>query len=111
MGFVFELVNGLLIILITGILGSWFYFLVYMLKSFKQSPKLQCYGGCAFHETPRISVILPARNEEKYIARCLNSILRQDYINFEIIAVDDSSEDRTSEIIKQFAKSNSKIVD
>jgi hypothetical protein len=40
---------------------------------------------------PFVSVIVPARNEEKYIERCLLSLLSQDYPNFEIIAVDDNS--------------------
>ena len=110
MEYSFEIVNGILITIITGILASWFYLLVYMLKSFRQSPKLQCYDSSVSHNTPKISVILPARNEEKYIARCLDSILKQDYINFEIIAVNDSSTDRTGVIIQQFARKSPKIV-
>ncbi|MFL6426462.1 MAG: glycosyltransferase family 2 protein, partial [Nitrososphaeraceae archaeon] len=42
--------------------------------------------------------ILPARNEEKYIAKCLDSLLNQSYPNFEIVAINDSSSDRTDEI-------------
>ena len=110
MEYIFEIVNGILISIITGILASWFYLLVYMLKSFRQSPKLQRYNMSVSHKTPKISVILPARNEEKYIAKCLDSILKQDYINFEIIAVNDSSTDRTGDIIRQFTRKSPKIV-
>jgi glycosyltransferase involved in cell wall biosynthesis len=110
MEYIFEIVNGILISIITGILASWFYLLVYMLKSFRQSPKLQRYNMSVSHKTPKISVILPARNEEKYIAKCLDSILKQDYINFEIIAVNDSSTDRTGDIIMQFTRKSPKIV-
>jgi chlorobactene glucosyltransferase len=49
---------------------------------------------------PFVSVIVPARNEEKYIERCLLSLLSQDYPNFEIIAVDDNSSDNTLKIMK-----------
>jgi chlorobactene glucosyltransferase len=110
MEYIFEIVNGILISIITGILASWFYLLGYMLKSFRQSPKLQCYNRSVSRKTPKISVILPARNEEKYIAKCLDSILKQDYINFEIIAVNDSSTDRTGDIIRQFTRKSPKIV-
>ena len=48
---------------------------------------------------PRISVIVPARNEEALIGTCLRSILAQDYPNLEIICVDDRSTDRTAEIV------------
>ncbi len=49
---------------------------------------------------PLVSVIVPARNEEKYIERCLLSLLSQDYPNFEVIAVDDNSSDNTLKIMK-----------
>ncbi|MGN6623437.1 MAG: glycosyltransferase, partial [Candidatus Nitrosocosmicus sp.] len=40
---------------------------------------------------PFVSVIVPARNEEREIERCLISILKQNYPNFEVIAIDDCS--------------------
>jgi chlorobactene glucosyltransferase len=49
---------------------------------------------------PFVSVIVPARNEEDNIEKCLLSILGQNYPNFEVIAVDDNSDDRTLEIMK-----------
>jgi glycosyltransferase involved in cell wall biosynthesis len=48
-----------------------------------------------------ISVIVPAYNVEKYIDRCINSILSQDYRNFEVIIIDDCSTDNTLNIIKK----------
>jgi glycosyltransferase involved in cell wall biosynthesis len=53
---------------------------------------------------------LPARNEEKLIGRCIDSLLDQDYENYEIIAIDDSSEDSTGKIIKNYSEKNSKVV-
>jgi glycosyltransferase involved in cell wall biosynthesis len=50
----------------------------------------------------KISIIVCAYNEEKFIYECINSILRQKYINFELILIDDGSVDRTSELIHQF---------
>ncbi|MGB9694716.1 MAG: glycosyltransferase [Caldisericaceae bacterium] len=48
----------------------------------------------------RVSVLVPARNEEGTIEKCINSLLSQDYENIEIVVLDDNSSDRTSEIIK-----------
>jgi chlorobactene glucosyltransferase len=49
---------------------------------------------------PFVSVIIPARNEQNNIERCLLSLLYQNYPNFEIIAVNDNSTDGTLEIMK-----------
>jgi len=53
---------------------------------------------------PEISIIIPCRNEEKYIARCLDSLSGQDYPKekMEILAVDGMSEDKTKEILESY---------
>src|SRR5437763_525803 len=55
--------------------------------------------GCS---NPVVSVIVPARNEEACLALCLESLVAQTGINFEIIVVDDDSTDRTAEIARSF---------
>jgi len=50
----------------------------------------------------KISVIIPAYNEEKYLRQTLEAILVQDYPDFEIIVIDNASTDRTSEIARSF---------
>jgi len=50
-----------------------------------------------------VSVIVPARNEEACLARCLESLAAQNEVAFEIIVVDDASTDRTAEIARSFA--------
>ena len=55
---------------------------------------------------PLVSVIIPCRNEEKYIVKCLDSIVSQDYPkeNLEVLVVDGMSEDGTKEIIQDYSK-------
>lgn len=53
-------------------------------------------------ETPRVSVVIPAHNEEKWIAACLRSVLKDTYANKEIIVIDDASSDTTSAILRSF---------
>lgn len=59
---------------------------------------------------PRLTVIVPAKNEEEGIGACLGSFLDQDYDNFEVIAVNDRSTDSTGEIMEKLAAaSNGRI--
>lgn len=58
---------------------------------------------------PFISVIVPARNEEKKVGRLLASLLKQDYPNYEIVIIDDRSTDRTGGIIASFAEKDARI--
>lgn len=57
----------------------------------------------------KISVIIPAYNSEKTIESCLNSVIHQNYKNYEIIVVDNNSTDITKKIIKDFQKRYGKI--
>lgn len=51
---------------------------------------------------PKISVVMPAYNSEKYIAEAIDSILKQTYTDFEFIIINDGSTDKTEEIILSF---------
>ena len=58
---------------------------------------------------PLISILIPARNEEDNIKRCINSLLKQDYNNLEILVLDDGSIDRTAEIVNKLIKKDPRI--
>ena len=55
---------------------------------------------------PRVSIIVPARNEEETIEQALNTMLALDYDNYEVIAVNDRSTDRTGEIMERVSKNS-----
>lgn len=63
----------------------------------------------ADRDLPFISVLVPARNEEGKIGRCIESLLKQNYPNFELVVIDDRSTDKTGEIIEKLAAQDSRI--
>lgn len=60
--------------------------------------------------SPKVSVIVPVFNTEKYIEKCLNSLVNQTLKEIEIIIVNDGSTDRSLEIIEKFKNSDSRII-
>ncbi len=58
---------------------------------------------------PLVSIIAAAYNEEKYISKLIDSLINQNYPNWELIIVDDNSKDRTYEVIQELAKKDNRI--
>ena len=61
--------------------------------------------------SPKISVILPAYNEERYIAKAIKSVLNQSLSDFELIVVNDGSTDNTLGVINSFDDSRIRLID
>lgn len=60
-------------------------------------------------DLPSVSVLIPARNEERNIQKCVESLLKQDYNNFEVIVLNDNSEDGTLEILNEIKSKYSNL--
>lgn len=60
-------------------------------------------------KSPKISVLVPVCNVEKYLPECLESILNQTIKNIEIICINDGSKDNSLEILKEYANKDSRI--
>jgi chlorobactene glucosyltransferase len=58
---------------------------------------------------PKVSVLVPARNEERNIEHCIVSLLAQDYPDFEVLALDDQSTDRTRAILEVLAAGHARL--
>lgn len=59
--------------------------------------------------TPKISVIVPVYNVEKYLPRCIDSILSQTFTDFELLLIDDGSPDNCGKICDEYAAKDSRV--
>lgn len=58
---------------------------------------------------PLVSVIMPVHNGEKYLAEAIDSILAQIFTDFELLIVDDGSQDSSAQIIRSYEKRDERI--
>lgn len=84
------------LILINSILNLW------RIKNLKDVDVI-------YNSFPLVSILIPARNEEKNIEKCVRSILNQKYPNFELIVLNDNSIDKTFEILNRLKESYSNL--
>ena len=97
----FLVVFSLLLLFIT---------LVNILLSFLFTRKNKRQGSIDFSsKKPLISVLIPARDEEENIHRCINSLLKQSYSNIEVVVLDDDSEDNTFALAKEISDLDSRV--
>lgn len=66
-------------------------------------------GGQMVFQNKKVSIIVPVYKVEKYIHRCIDSIIKQTYENIEIILVDDGSPDHCGEIVDEYEKMDHRI--
>ncbi|MEK9681725.1 MAG: glycosyltransferase [Nitrosopumilus sp.] len=109
MDIAFDVLNYSLSAILVGISGAWVFLIKTMVDSFRFTPYLDRFENTT-KTFPKVSIILPARNEEEFLGKCLDSLIHQDYKDYEIIVIDDSSEDSTGKIISEYAKKNSKVI-
>ena len=109
MYFFVDIINYILSAILLGVSVAWIFLIKSMWITFRDSPFLDRFNPKP-HNFPKVSIILPARNEEEFIEKCINSLLEQDYKNYEIIAIDDRSDDNTGNIIKKISREDSKVV-
>ncbi len=106
--FVFKLIMKIIFIICSAIYLAR----VLTIRIFSEKCRNKCQTDTAITELPLVSIIVAARNEEKNIANCINSILKSNYPKdkFEIVIVNDRSTDATLRIITQLAHDNENII-
>lgn len=61
------------------------------------------------YASPKVSVILPIFNSEKFLAKCLSSVLSQSFGDFELICINDGSTDNSESILKKYARKDRRV--
>jgi len=90
-----------LVLFTSASLMFWILALMVLADTHEKEPRLNAFSYSGPPEpSPLVSVIIPARDEEEHIASCIDAVLEQDYPRFEVIVVDDRSEDRTAGIVE-----------
>ena len=69
----------------------------------------QLISSHGFTESPFISILVPARNEERLIQACIESLVLQEYDNFEVIVLNDNSTDKTGDILHTMSQQYSHL--
>lgn len=99
----FDLIYNSILFLITAFAGYSLFTTINNLLSapiLKTNREVESLRG----KSAKVSILIPARNEEKNIADCLNSVFNQSYRNIEVLVLNDNSEDGTENILQNFAK-------
>lgn len=94
-----------LVVMLVAFMHQLYFYLRYILSGSKSTPIAGKEGG----ELPAVSVIVCARNERENLNDYLSLLLAQDYPNYEVIVVDDSSEDGTDLLLEQWSRQHPKL--
>lgn len=97
---------GLLGIMLVVVIHQLYFYLRYIRKGAKVSPLASRENT---QPLPGVSVIVCARNEETNLQDYLHTLLNQDYPTFEVIVVDDGSEDNTHTILEQYSQQSHRL--
>lgn len=86
-------------LVITGTLLVLLGVTVANLKFFRRLPRAEVWSARADSDWPRVSVLVPARNEERCISACVESLCQQNYPNYHIVVLNDGSTDATGTLL------------
>jgi glycosyltransferase involved in cell wall biosynthesis len=87
----------------------WAGFSIDLIYGSFRTPSLKKIVPCQNNAPPKVSVIIPARNEERNIEVALQSVLRQDYPNLEFFVINDRSTDRTGAILRRMSAADPRL--
>lgn len=92
-----------------GVGAVWIAMFVRSLFDLRATPRVRREDAAGAQPLPRVSVIVPARNEEANIEACLRSLLAGVHPDLEIMVVDDGSTDATAEIVRRMGREDPRV--
>jgi cellulose synthase/poly-beta-1,6-N-acetylglucosamine synthase-like glycosyltransferase len=111
----FSIMIWMICSILTGLTVAWLALAVLYVKERIIVPSTKQGNNVVFSRVADqppyfVSVIVPARNEEAYIKRCLLSLLSQRYASFEVIVIDDGSTDKTAKIVEEIRDKRLRLI-
>lgn len=101
---------SLSLILSLGLIIGSFILTISTLRNIKKTGLKASDKYISDMDLPSVSVCIPARNETAQLSSCLESIIGSDYPKLEVLVLDDCSQDKTSEIVKGFARDGVRFI-
>jgi glycosyltransferase involved in cell wall biosynthesis len=101
--------HAFLLVLAAGTFLFFVEFAIELSAGNRSTPLLSDIQPASEGPWPRISVVIPARNEERHIREALESVLRLDYPDLEFVVINDRSSDRTGAILADLAESDQRL--
>jgi chlorobactene glucosyltransferase len=80
-----------------------------VLVNLRVLPKIKDHAPVEASESPKVAILVPARNEQAHIEACSRSLLAQDYPDFEVWLYDDGSTDDTAQIVARLAVADGRL--
>ncbi len=100
----------ILLLLIAGVTVIWSWLHHVLSRTLREGPFLHRDDEVRLPDpAPLVSVLIAAHNEAGNIGRTVEGILAQDYPNFEVLVVDDRSEDETSDVVREYARKDARL--
>ena len=105
-----KILVGVIGVALSCILSLYIYSVIYRYTYRSTNRIIEIIKSKKHIENPKISVIIPVYNVEKYLRECLNSVINQTMEDIEIICVNDGSTDRSLDILKEYAAKDDRII-
>ena len=106
----FKILIGFIGVILSCILSLYIYSVFYRYTYHSTNRIIEIIKSEKHIENPKISVIIPVYNVEKFLRECLDSVVNQTMRDIEIICVNDGSTDGSLDILKEYAKKDDRII-
>ena len=107
---IFKILIGPICVILSCILSLYIYSVFYRYTYHSTNRIIEIIKSEKHIENPKISVIIPVYNVEKFLRECLDSVVNQTMRDIEIICVNDGSTDGSLDILKEYAKKDDRII-